>query len=199
MSLVVFAGNIGAGKTTAASELASRLQLPLSLELVEENPFLGPYYNDMHRWSFSLAAFNLQYRSKQIIELDARSGIIDRSIYEDRHIFVRLQREHKLISEDDFSTYCQLWDLIVPNLRKPDLMVFLDSPIELCLQRIKIRNRGIESDIPYEYMASLDRYYSEWIASFDECPVLRLNADVINYVKETNAIDEIVNSIKLVL
>ena len=89
--LVLVAGNIGAGKTSLAERLGKRLGWHVAYESVDNNPYLADFYADMRAWSFHLQIFFLGHRAEQHRQLMAlpESAIIDRSIYEDAHIFAR--------------------------------------------------------------------------------------------------------------
>src|SRR3990170_6011726 len=83
--LILVAGNIGAGKTALTERIGARLGWWTGYESVTDNPYLSDFYGDMHAWSFHLQIFFLGHRADQYLEAarDARSAILDRSIYED--------------------------------------------------------------------------------------------------------------------
>ncbi|MEA4907870.1 MAG: deoxynucleoside kinase, partial [Anaerolineaceae bacterium] len=89
--LILVAGNIGSGKTSLTGLLGERLGWRTAYESVNDNPYLPDFYRDMRTWSFHLQVFFLGHRAQQHVEMweDPRSAIIDRSIYEDAHIFAR--------------------------------------------------------------------------------------------------------------
>src|SRR3989304_408829 len=94
--LVLVAGNIGAGKTSLAGKLGQRLGWRTGFETIEHNPYLSKFYGDMKTWAFHLQVFLLGQRAEQHLKAyrDPQSYILDRSIYEDFHIFARAL--HKL-------------------------------------------------------------------------------------------------------
>src|SRR5512137_2592094 len=93
--LILVAGNIGSGKTSLTERIGERLGWRTAYESVSDNPYLADFYTDMRAWSFHLQVFFLGHRARQHLELlrDSRSAIIDRSIYEDAHIFARALHE----------------------------------------------------------------------------------------------------------
>ena len=97
--LVLVAGNIGVGKTTLTERIGARLGWWTGYESVADNPYLSDFYSDMRAWSFHLQVFFLGHRAEQYLEAsrDARSAILDRSIYEDTFIFARAL--HHMISQ----------------------------------------------------------------------------------------------------
>ncbi len=107
-------GNIGVGKTSLAERLGARLGWVTGFESVVDNPYLADFYTDMRQWSFHLQVFFLGHRAQQHLALaeGSRSAIGDRSIYEDAHIFARVLRHMGNISERDYESYRNVYDLI---------------------------------------------------------------------------------------
>jgi len=112
--LILVAGNIGAGKTSLTERLGERMGWRTAYESVADNPYLPDFYADMRAWSFHLQVFFLGHRAEQHMELaaDPRPAIIDRSIYEDAFIFARALQIMGNLSERDYATYRQLFDLV---------------------------------------------------------------------------------------
>lgn len=195
---LLVAGNIGAGKTTLAERLSTRLGWEAGFETVSTNPFLPDFYADMRTWSFHLQVYFLGDRAEQHRRLAAlpKSAIIDRSIYEDAHIFVRALHALGNMSEREVLAYRRVYDLVVEGLPRPDLLLFLDAPVPVLMDRIHSRGRAIESGITAEYLSLLDSYYREWIAGFDLCPVLTVPADNLNFVTNEKHIAIIIDRIE---
>ncbi len=196
--LVLVAGNIGAGKTSLTERIGERLGWRTAYESVADNPYLPDFYNDMRQWSFHLQVFFLGHRAEQHLEMarDARSAIIDRSIYEDAYIFARALHHLGNINERDYDTYRQLFHLVVKTLPAPDLLIYLNAPVDTLVQRIRARGRSIENSISPEYLQLLDRYYTEWIGSFDLCPVLTIRSDDLDFVHQTRHLNTVIQRIQ---
>jgi deoxyadenosine/deoxycytidine kinase len=194
---LLVAGNIGAGKTTLADRLATRLGWEAGYESVAKNPFLGDFYSDMRKWSFHLQIYFLGDRADQHDKLatDPRSAIIDRSIYEDAHIFARALRHLDNITEREYLAYRRLYDIVVGQLPVPDLLLYLDASVETLMERIHGRARDIESGITADYLGLLASYYDDWLAGFDLCPVLTIPADDLNFVNNEGHIGIIIDRI----
>jgi len=195
---LLVAGNIGAGKTTLTERIATRMGYDAGFETVSTNPFLPDFYADMGRWSFHLQIYFLGDRAEQHRRLAAlpKSAIIDRSIYEDAHIFARALHGMGNMDEREYLAYRRVYDLVVASLPKPDLLLFLDTSVEVVLDRIRQRARDIESGISAEYLALLKSYYDEWMAGFDMCPVLTVPADNLNFVTNEKHIGIIIDRIE---
>ena len=195
--LVLVAGNIGAGKSSLTERLAARLNWDAEFESVADNPYLSDFYADMRAWSFHLQVFFLGHRAAQHKRLaeSPRSAIIDRSIYEDAFIFARALRELGNLNERDYLAYRRLFDLVVDALPPPALLIYLRAPVEVLVERITRRGREMESGITPGYLGLLDRYYDEWLADFNLCPVLTIRSDSLDFVHRSEDLDVVVRRI----
>jgi deoxyadenosine/deoxycytidine kinase len=195
--LVLVAGNIGAGKSSLTERLAARLNWDAEFESVADNPYLPDFYADMRAWSFHLQVFFLGHRAAQHKRLaeSPRSAIIDRSIYEDAFIFARALRELGNLNERDYLAYRRLFDLVVDALPPPALLIYLRAPVEVLVERITRRGREMEAGITPDYLGLLDRYYDEWLADFNLCPVLTIRSDSLDFVHRSEDLDVVVGRI----
>ena len=196
--LVVVAGNIGAGKTSLTERIGSRLGWWTGYESVADNPYLSDFYADMRAWAFHLQIFFLGHRADQYLEAarDPRSAILDRSIYEDFHIFARALHHMGNVAERDYMAYRRLFELIIDSLPRPGLLIYLKAPVEVLMERIRRRARNIETGITTEYLSLLDSFYDEWLGAFDLCPVLTIRTDNLDYVHQPGHLDTVVNRIQ---
>ena len=196
--LVVVAGNIGVGKTSLTERMGDRLGWRTDFESVADNPYLSEFYDDMRQWSFHLQIFFLGHRAEQYLEAvrDSRSVILDRSIYEDSYIFARALHHLDNINERDYQSYRRLFKLVVEGLPKPDLLVYLKAPVDVLLERIEKRARGMETGITADYLSLLDSFYDEWLENFDLCPVLTIRTDNLDYVNQPKALEIVTDRIR---
>ncbi len=194
---LLVAGNIGAGKTTLTDRLAARLGWEAGYETVATNPFLADFYKDMRQWSFHLQVYFLGDRAEQHRRLAKlrRSAIIDRSIYEDAHIFARALGSMGNMSEREYVAYQRVYELVIDSLPRPDLLLYLDASVPVLIERIRARARDIETGITADYLGLLDTFYREWIAGFDICPVLTIPTDNLNFVTNEEHITIIIERI----
>lgn len=136
-------GVIGAGKTALAKKLKARLDARMILEQFETNPFLEKFYNDRRRYAFQTQMFFLINRYKQqeeLIQEDLFSNfIVSDYIFEKDRIFAYLN-----LTGDELKLYESLYPLLARTLRKPDLVVFLQSSIDRLMFNNKKRGRAIE-------------------------------------------------------
>jgi deoxyadenosine/deoxycytidine kinase len=196
--LLLVAGNIGAGKTSLTKKLGEKLGWDTGYETIEGNPYLARFYGDMAAWSFHLQVFLLGQRAQQHLEAarGPQSHIIDRSIYEDYHIFAKALRELGNISAEDFATYARLYQLVIPTLPRPDLLLYLKAPVAALLERIQARGRDIESGISAEYLQLLDSLYADWMDGFDLCPALAIPSGDLDFVNRPQHLDIVIEKIE---
>ena len=195
--LILVAGNIGSGKTSLTERVGERLGWRTAFESVADNPYLPNFYADMRAWSFHLQVFFLGHRAQQHHEMweDPRSAIIDRSIYEDAYIFARALNHLGNLSDLDYQSYRRIFDLVVRGLPPPSLLVYLQAPVPVLIQRIRERARGMESGITAGYLSLLDSYYADWLQTFDLCPVLTIRSDDLNFVSRAHHLDLVLQRI----
>lgn len=196
--LILVAGNIGSGKTSLTERIGQRLGWRTAYESVADNPYLPDFYRDMKAWSFHLQVFFLGHRAKQHLEMaqDPRSVIIDRSIYEDAYIFCRALHHLGNLSELDYRTYQAVFNLLIPTLPPPSMLIYLRCPVDLLMARIHQRGRDIETGISSDYLSLLESYYDEWIQNFDLCPVLTIRTDDLDFVHKPSHLNIVIQRIK---
>ena len=196
--LIVLAGNIGSGKTSLTQQLSQHFGWQASYESVDNNPYLADFYADMHAWAFHLQMYFLGHRAQEIETLlsSGRSAIMDRSIYEDAHIFVRALHEMNNLSDRDYQAYFKLYDLVLRQLPKPSLLIRLVTPVETLVERIQQRARSIEDTIDLDYLRLLDSYYQQWSSEYAESPVLTVNSLLFDFVNNPLHLQEIIDGIE---
>ena len=195
--LIVLAGNIGSGKTSLTQLLSERFGWQASYESVENNPYLADFYADMRSWAFHLQMYFLGNRAQEVETLldSDRSAIMDRSIYEDAHIFVRALHEMNNLSDRDYQAYFKLYEMVLRQLPKPSLLIRLDAPVETLVDRIQQRARSIEDTINPDYLRLLDSYYHQWAADYAESPVLTVNSHRFDFVNNPSHLQQIIDGI----
>ena len=196
--LALVAGNIASGKTSLTERLGARLGWRTAYESVADNPYLPDFYADMTQWSFHLQVFFLGHRAHQHLELAQcpESAIADRSIYEDAHIFARALYHLGHLSERDYQAFRQVFDLVVGSLPRPDLLLYLEAPVPVLLERIGLRGRAIELGITAEYLSLLETFYAEWLQGFDLCPVITIRTADLDFVHRPEHLNIVVQRIQ---
>jgi len=188
---VAVAGNIGAGKTELVGFLCKRYGLKPFFEPNDTNPYLESFYQDMKTYAFRSQIYFLthKFRLHRAQEREPGTVVQDRTIHEDAEIFARNLHRQKLIDKRDWQTYSELYETISSALAPPDLMIFLRCPVKTLRQRIAIRGRAMEQDIPVAYLNRLNALYEEWYGRYKLSPVLTLSTDKLDYM--TNLVDRL--------
>jgi deoxyadenosine/deoxycytidine kinase len=99
------------------------------------------------------------------------------------------------LSEMDYHTYLDVFDLLVRTLPVPSMLIYLKCPVPVLLKRITKRGREIESGISADYLSLLESYYDDWMRSFDACPVLTIRTDDLDFVHKRQHLDTVINRI----
>jgi deoxyadenosine/deoxycytidine kinase len=188
---IAIAGNIGAGKTELTTFLCRRYGLTPFFEPNEQNPYLADFYRDMRTWAFRSQIFFLTHKFRLHRQLEAcgKTALQDRTIYEDAEVFARNLHRQRYIDKRDFQTYWELYESIREALTPPDLMIYLRAPVATLRQRIRLRGRAMEAEIPTTYLRRLNTLYEEWFANYRLSPVLVLETGTLDYV--TNLVDRV--------
>ncbi len=194
---VAIAGNIGAGKSTLTALLSQKLGWEAFLEAEMENPYLADFYQDMKRWSFHSQIFFLSRRLRHHYQLCQRPKAVvqDRTVYEDAEIFACNLFRQGLMSERDYASYRELYEVLSILLPPPDLVVYLRASVPVLMERITQRDRHFERDISPVYLEQLNELYEAWIERFDLCPVLTVPSDSLNFVANSHHLDLIVERV----
>lgn len=187
-------GVIGAGKTALAKKLKAKLDARLILEQFETNPFLEKFYNDRRRYAFQTQMFFLINRFKQQEELSQEdlfsSYIVSDYIFEKDRIFAYLN-----LTGDELKLYESLYPLLARSLRKPDLVVFLQSSIDRLMFNIKKRGRAIEKNLTRSYIEELSEAYNHFFFRYNSTPLLIVNSTEIDFVNNENDFEELFRQI----
>jgi deoxyadenosine/deoxycytidine kinase len=179
---LVVEGPIGAGKTSLARRLASRLSADLVLELPEENPFLARFYEDMARYALPAQLFFLFQRAR-LLEPLAQPDMFGRPVIGDflldkDPLFARLT-----LSADELALYTKIYEALRPRSPAPDLVVYLQAQPATLIERVKRRARGYERPVSEEYLALLAESYARFFYHYNAAPVLIVNSENLNFVE----------------
>ena len=179
---IAIAGNIGSGKTTLTKLLANRYGWTPQFEPVDNNHYLEDFYNDMNRWSFNLQIYFLNKRFKEVVEISQSNDTIiqDRTIYEDACIFAPNLHDQGYMSDRDFETYSDLFNLMMSLVKKPQLMIYIRSSIPTLVRHIEKRGRDYEKSIRIDYLTGLQKRYDNWMSSYDG-EVITIDGDKIHF------------------
>lgn len=184
-------GPIGAGKTTLARRLASSFGHELVLELADENPFLENFYRERARNALATQLFFLIQRVRQLdairqADLFQNSRVTDFLIEKDR-LFARLN-----LDANELALYETVFERLVPSTPRPDLVIYLQAPVEVLIERIQRRGIAAEQLVERKYLEQLNESYSQFFHFYDEAPLLIVNAAAIDFANDDNHYTELV-------
>lgn len=194
---IAIAGNIGVGKTTLTGILAKHYGWEANYEVVDDNPYLNDFYQDMKAWAFNVQISYLHSRLQRIMSIrnSGKDVIQDRTIYEDAYIFAPNLHGMKLMATRDFETYFSLFQQVEQLLQAPDLLIYLKASIPTLVKRIQCKGREYENAIRIDYLESLNRRYETWVKSYDLGKILVIDTDSINFIDNPEDFSKIVNKI----
>jgi deoxyadenosine/deoxycytidine kinase len=179
---IVVEGPIGVGKTSLVNRLAQSFAAETLLEAVEENPFLERFYNDGREAAFPTQLFFLFQRSRQLTglcqqDLFRRALVADYMLEKDR-LFAAIN-----LDAQELDLYEQVYERLSMEAPAPDLVVYLQAPVEVLLARIQKRGRPQERRMEAAYLKRLSDAYTDFFYHYDKSPLLIINAAEINPIE----------------
>ncbi|TNF89565.1 MAG: deoxynucleoside kinase [Gammaproteobacteria bacterium] len=194
---LVIEGPIGVGKTSLANKLAQEFGSELLLEKAEENPFLANFYQNPRQYALSAQLHFLLQRAQQVqdfrqSDLFHRSYIADFMVDKDR-LFAQMT-----LNPDELELYEQIYQHLTLDAPRPDLVIYLQAPLETLRERITRRGIDYEQQIRDEYLLRLSESYTRFFYDYDDSALLTVNTrsvDLINNDEDYQAIVEKINDI----
>lgn len=191
---IVVEGPIGVGKTSLANRLAERLQATPLLEKPEQNPFLAKFYQDMPRYALPTQLFFLFQRINQLrdlaqLDMFKRTTVADFLLDKDP-LFARLT-----LSGEELHLYQTIFDTLKPQAPRPDLVIYLQAQSDTLIERVRRRALGFERPIGEDYLALLADSYSRYFYHYNASPVLIVNSERLNFVRNEKDLDLLIERI----
>jgi deoxyguanosine kinase len=172
-------GPIGVGKTTLAHKLAETFNYDVFLEQPSENPFLESFYKNPTQSALSAQLFFLFQRMQQIQDLKQRNlfepvRVADFVIEKDR-LFAEVN-----LSKEEMQLYDKVYEHLTIDAPTPDLVIYLQAPVDVLLDRINRRGNKNEKYLTADYLDKLNEAYSKFFLYYESAPLLIVNAAGIN-------------------
>ncbi len=192
---IVVEGPIGVGKTSLVRRLGSSLGAELVLEQAEANPFLERFYRNPRAGAFPAQLYFLFQRAQQLAVLKQgdmfapRVRLADYLLDKDR-IFARVT-----LDAAEYALYEQVHAKLAIDAPVPDLVVYLQAPADVLLERIARRGIAFEQYIDRRYLERLNEAYARFFHEYDRAPLLIVNAAVIDPVNSQTDFDELAGAI----
>lgn len=191
---IAIEGPIGAGKTALAQLLAGQLKARLVEEPGADNPFLEKFYFDVQAYAFQTQLYFLLARYRQQIEIAQpdlfQSDIVSDYFFEKDQIFAALN-----LSEHELALYERVYQHLVREVRKPDLVIYLQARTDVLLARIRQRNRPFESAIDPEYLNALNNAYNRFFLHYEGVPLLIVNTEQTDFASGREALADLMREI----
>ncbi|HDR8470274.1 TPA: deoxynucleoside kinase [Bacillus cereus] len=193
-------GPIGVGKTSLAKEISTHMQLHLLKEIVDENPFLGKFYEDIDEWSFQTEMFFLCNRYKQLEDINIKYLNQRKPVVADYHIFKNLIFASRSLKDSQYDKYMQIYRILTQDMPVPNVIVYLTASLETLQKRIAMRGREFEKNMDPNYLLQLTKDYETAMDAFKkdhpEIPVLKFNGDDMDFVKNPDDLNVILSALQ---
>jgi len=191
---VTIEGPIGVGKTTLAKRLSETFNSDLILEGANENPFLEKFYQDPKSVALPTQLYFLFQRVKQLQELRQSDlfspcRIADFLMDKDR-LFARVT-----LDDDELHLYEQVYSNLTLDAPTPDLVVYLQAPVNVLYERIKSRGNNSERPISLEYLQQIVDAYTHYFHYYEKSPLLIVNASGLDIVSNESDYQQLVERI----
>ncbi|MFF2910381.1 deoxynucleoside kinase [Paenibacillus sp. NPDC057934] len=193
-------GPIGAGKTTLSSMLAETLHLPIIKEIVEENPFIDKFYQNMDDWSFQLEMFFLCNRYKQLEETVSQYIDKNKPVISDYHIYKNLIFSERTLKGTKRDKYRKIYHVLTDDLPKPDIILYIRADLDTLLARIAKRGRSFEEGMDKAYLQQLIEDYDDAMSSLaarePSTIIMTIDGNTVDFVENRMHFEEIATKVK---
>jgi|SRR3954454_4512009 deoxyguanosine kinase len=192
---IVIEGPIGVGKTSLARRMASHLQGELVLEKPGDNPFLEKFYEDMRRHALPTQLFFLFQRADQLkglVQTDMfAKPIVSDFMLEKDPLFARLT-----LSDAEYDLYHKIFHHLQPTAPPPGLVVYLQAPPAILIERVKRRGNMFERGISAEYLERLSESYARFFYQYEAAPLMIINSENLNFADSQADFDLLLQQIE---
>ncbi|MDZ7593418.1 MAG: deoxynucleoside kinase [Thiobacillus sp.] len=179
---IVVEGPIGAGKTSLTHKLAEHLSADTLLENAGDNPFLPRFYQEPKRYALPTQLHFLFDRARQLRELTQgdlfRAGTVSDFLIDKDMLFARMN-----LDDDEFELYQKVYADLAPQAATPDLVIYLQAPIDALQERVRRRGVDFERGMDSDYLQRLANSYSEFFHRYEAAPLLIVNTSNLNFAE----------------
>lgn len=192
---IAIEGPIGVGKTSLTKLVSEKLGARTILEKFEENPFLADFYDDPERYAFQTQLFFLLQRYQQQQEL--RQVDIFHNLLVTDYMFVKDRLFASLnLNEKELALYETVANLLERNVINPDLVIYLQADTDTLMKNIHKRKRSFEKNMSRDYIDALNQVYNEYFFRYQDSPLLIINTNNIDFVKNKKELEEIIKVLR---
>lgn len=180
---VVVEGPIGAGKTSLARQLATRIGGDALLERPEDNPFLARFYEDMERFALPTQLTFLFQRVDQLrgvgqLDMFRRATVSD-FLFDKDPLFARIT-----LADAEYRLYEKMYEHLKPQVPTPDLVIYLQAPVDVLVERVHRRGVQYERAMSEPYLSRIADAYSRFFYAYADAPLLIVNSERLNFVAD---------------
>lgn len=193
---IAIEGNIGAGKTSLTTRIAEEYNAKLILEQFEDNAFLPKFYEDPEKYAFPLEMSFLAARYQQLKDKLGPQDLFKSFTISDYSIIKSLIFAKKTLAEVEFALYTRFFNIIYPQLPKPDLFVYLYLETNLLQENIRQRGREYEQNIQDDYLDKIQEGYFEYIRQQKNMRILVIDTRKLDFVHNETDYRLIVDTIR---
>ncbi|MGF7536540.1 deoxyguanosine kinase [Bacillus mexicanus] len=197
---IAIEGPIGAGKTTLATMLSQEFGFPMINEIVEDNPYLDKFYDNIEEWSFQLEMFFLCHRYKQLEDTSDHFLKKGQPVIADYHIYKNVIFAERTLSQQQLEKYKKIYHLLTDDLLKPNFIIYIKASLPTLLHRIEKRGRPFEKKIETSYLEQLIADYEVAIKQLQEAnpelTVLTIDGDSKDFVLNKSDFERIAAHVK---
>ncbi len=194
-NFIVIEGNIGAGKTTLASMIASQFNARLILEQFDDNPFLPKFYSDPAKYAFPLELSFMASRYKQLQGESGTQDLFTSFTVADYYFMKSLVFASSTLKDDEYNLYRQIFYIIFSSLPKPEIYVYLHVDPERLLDNIRKRGRDYEKQITKEYLGKIQDSYFTFFKQNPDNRYLIIDINGIDFVTDGEKYSKIIETI----
>ena len=191
---IAIEGPIGVGKSSLTHKISQTFNYYEENEIINENPFLSDFYDDISKWSFQTEMFFLCNRYKQAQDI----AKINQGVVSDYHIYKNRIFARNTLNESEFDKFNRIFNILTEDLELPNMIIFLDADLDVLKRRIAKRNRSFEHHIEDDYLLNLKEDYLTFYNAMksEGANVVLINTSEIDFVKNDSDYQSILEKIR---
>lgn len=191
---IAIEGPIGVGKSSLTHKISQTFNYYEENEIINENPFLSDFYDDISKWSFQTEMFFLCNRYKQAQDI----AKINQGVVSDYHIYKNRIFALNTLNESEFDKFNRIFNILTEDLELPNMIIFLDADLDVLKRRIAKRNRSFEHQIEDSYLLNLKKDYLSFYETLknEGANVILIDTSDLDFVQNESDYQLILNQIK---